>query len=201
MDETFSALSAIAAVLRSVLLGGGIALAAVAAADWAVRTRRINPFSGVARFTRSRVDPRLAGIERQVIRIGGHQSATPWWALVAYIVVAALVLAGIDMITALLRQASIAATLGAAGFLFLAVRWTFAFLQIALLIRVISSWFPRFGESRWVRWSYGATDWILRPLRRVIPSIGMIDITPIVAYFGLQLVEWLVLQLLSPMLR
>ncbi len=32
---------------------------------------------------------------------------------------------------------------------------------------------------------------MLRPLRGIIPSLGMIDITPIVAYFGLNLIEWL----------
>ena len=37
---------------------------------------------------------------------------------------------------------------------------------------------------------------ILRPLRRVIPSLGMIDITPIVAYFGLVLLEGLILGML-----
>src|SRR5678815_4891062 len=33
------------------------ATAAVCVVDWAVRTRRINPFGGIARFFRARVDP------------------------------------------------------------------------------------------------------------------------------------------------
>jgi uncharacterized protein YggT (Ycf19 family) len=33
---------------------------------------------------------------------------------------------------------------------------------------------------------------MLRPLRRVVPPLGVIDITPLVAYFGLVLLEWLV---------
>jgi YggT family protein len=37
--------------------------------------------------------------------------------------------------------------------------------------------------SPWVRWSFGLTEWLLAPLRRVVPSLGMIDITPIVAYY------------------
>jgi uncharacterized protein YggT (Ycf19 family) len=37
--------------------------------------------------------------------------------------------------------------------------------------------------SRWVRWSYVSTEWILAPLRRLIPSFGQLDITPIAAYF------------------
>jgi YggT family protein len=193
MFQALSALTALTTLLRSVFLVGGVALAAVAAADWAARTRRLNPFGGVARFMRSRVDPRLVGVERQVLRAGGRTTTTPWWALVLYAVVALLVLAALNMIHAVLDDAVSAAARGGMGLLFLAVHWTFGFLQVALLVRVISSWVPRLGASKWARWSYGATEWMLRPLRNFMPSIGgVIDITPIVAYFALQLVQWLV---------
>jgi YggT family protein len=43
-----------------------------------------------------------------------------------------------------------------------------------------------------VRWSFSLTEPILLPLRRVIPPIRTIDITPIVAFFALGLVESLV---------
>ena len=191
MNAAFSLLASISAVARTVLLAGGVVLAGVAAVDWAVRTRRINPFSSVARFLRSNVDPRLAGVERQVLRSGGHQSATPLWALVAYVVVAALFLAVIDMFMGLLGQALAATTMGASGILVLLIHWIFAFLRFALLVRVLGSWFPRAAASPWLRWSHGATEWMLRPLRSVIPSIGMIDITPIIAYFALSILEGL----------
>jgi len=193
MFQALTALAALTALLRSVFLVGGVALAAVATADWAARTRRLNPFGGIARFLRARVDPRLVGVERQVLRAGGRPATTPWWALVLYAVVALLVLAALDMIAALVTQAAMAASRGGMGVLKLAVDWTFGFLIFALLLRVVSSWVPRFGASPWIRWSYGATEWMLRPLRNLIPSIGgVIDITPIVAYFALQFVQWLV---------
>ena len=191
-------LATFAGVIRSVLLGAGIVVAVIAAADWAARTRRISPFSGMARFLRGTVDPRIAGIERQVVRAGGHPSATPMWALVAFVVVAALVIAAIDMIARLGFEIMYALAEGGAGVLFLLVRWTFAVLQIALMVRVLSSWFPRAAHSRWLRWSYGATEWMLRPLRRVIPAFGSVDITPIIAYFLLQLVGALVTGALFP---
>jgi YggT family protein len=31
------------------------------------------------------------------------------------------------------------------------------------------------------------TDWVIEPLRKIVPPIGMIDITPIVAWFAIQL--------------
>lgn len=192
MHDLLVTIAALTDTLRTLLLAGGVALAAVAAVDWAVRTRRLNPFGGVARFMRARVDPRLAGVERQVLRVGGHPSTTPLWALVVYAVAAILLLAAIDMLVALLREAADASSLGAWGLLVLAVRWTFAILRLALLLRVLVSWVPRYAGSRWLSWSVGATEWMLRPLRRVVPTFGVIDITPIVAYFALQIVQWMV---------
>ncbi|MDB4913630.1 MAG: hypothetical protein JWM95_1274 [Gemmatimonadetes bacterium] len=191
MYQALATIAAISGILRSVLLAGGALLAVVAAADWAVRTRRINPFSGLARFMRTNVDPRLMGVERQLVRVGGQSSVTPWWALAAYCILALVVLAGVDFVAQLLSDAIFASSRGGMGIVGLLIHWTFAFLRVALLVRVIGSWFPGIARSAWLGWSFGATDWMLRPLRRVLPSFGMIDITPIVAYFGLNIVEWL----------
>jgi YggT family protein len=179
-------------VVRVALLAIGVVLAVVAALDWAARTRRVNPFGGIARFMRTQVDPRLAGVERQVLRAGGQLTTTPWWALLAYVVLAALAIALVDAAIGLVLDAQAAFGRGAVGVLFLAIRWTFAFLKLAIIVRVVLSWLPRLAHSRWLSWSFGATDWMLRPLRRVVPPLGVIDITPLVAYFGLVLLEWLV---------
>jgi YggT family protein len=192
MNETITGLAMLTQFLRTALLAGGVALAGVAVVDWAVRTRRINPFNGVARFMRARVEPRLAGIERQVTRVGGHPSSTPWWALVVYVVCAALLLGAVDMIVSLVLEVEAASSLGAFGVLVLAVRWTFGILRLALLVRVVASWVPSLRSRRWIAWSYGATEWMLRPLRRVIPTFGVMDVTPLVAYFALQLAQRLV---------
>lgn len=189
MTDATSLLATISTTMRLVLLLGGAVAAAVAALDWAVRTRRINPFSGVARFMRARVEPRFAGIERSVVRVGGKPSATPWWALLAYVVFAALLLAGLDMAFSLVQDFSDANAAGGLGLLRLALHWTIELLRMALLVRVIASWIPAVHGSRWIRWSYGATEWMLRPIRRLLPSMGMLDLSPLVAYFGLYLVE------------
>jgi YggT family protein len=192
MSDPLLALVLVSRGVRLALLILGGLFAVVAVLDWAARTRRLNPFGGIARFTRTRVDPRLAGVERQVVRAGGQLAMTPWWALVAYVIGAALLIALVDGAIGLVLDAQLAVGRGAVGVLFLLVRWTFAFLRIALIVRVVMSWLPRLAHSRWVSWSFGATDWMLRPLRRVVPSLGVMDITPIVAYFALVIVEWLV---------
>jgi len=187
-----TSLATLSAVLRLALLAGAALMTAIAAADWAVRTRRVSPFSGIARFTRSRVDPRLAGIERMVVRAGGHQSATPWWAVLAYVVLALLVLALVDLLLSLAGELAVAVSGGALGLVWLAVHWAFGLLIVALIVRVATSWFPQLAGRWWAAWSYGATDWMLRPLRRMLPSVGPIDMSPLVAYFGLVLARWLV---------
>ncbi len=38
-----------------------------------------------------------------------------------------------------------------------------------------------------------ATDWLYAPLRKVIPSIGGIDITPIIVIFGISILKQLII--------
>lgn len=179
--------------LGRVLVFVAAVLAIVALVDWLVRTRRISPFNPVARFFRSAVDPLIAPVERRVVRAGGMPHAAPWWALVFVVVGGIVLLYALRFIHAQLVFATVASQAGAGGILRLLVRWTFAILQIALVIRVVSSWLRISPYSKWIRWTFQLTEPILRPLRSVIPPLGMIDVTPIIAYFALSLLQALVL--------
>ncbi|MCY3656284.1 MAG: YggT family protein [Chloroflexi bacterium] len=58
------------------------------------------------------------------------------------------------------------------------------FLQImwfAIFARAIISWFPIDQNGAVVRALDSITEPLLEPLRRVVPRVGMIDITPMVA--------------------
>ena len=157
--------------------------AVICVVDWAVRTRRINAFNPVARYFRSTIDPFIAPIERRVVRAGGLPSAAPWWALVAAVVGAILLLSLLGFVRNQVAFASLAANEGATGVFRLLIVWTFAILRLALLVRVISSWLPMNPYSPWLRWSFVLSEPILRPLRQIVPTLGPIDITPIIAYF------------------
>jgi YggT family protein len=54
-------------------------------------------------------------------------------------------------------------------------------LGFAIFARAIISWFPIDRNGPVVQALAAVTDPILDPLRKVIPPIGMIDITPMIA--------------------
>ncbi|HEV8237326.1 MAG TPA: YggT family protein [Gemmatimonadaceae bacterium] len=178
----------IVGVIRTVLLYGAGVVAVICGFDWAVRTRRISPFSKTARIFRGRVDPLVAPIERVVVRAGGTPAAAPWWALVAVVVGGIALLGLLDLLADILFQVVVIGQQPSQAPRIL-LSWGFSVLRLALLVRVLSSWLPISPYSKWIRWSYALTDWMIIPLRRLIPSIGMIDITPIVAWFGLSLLQ------------
>lgn len=188
MTALIAGFSALITVVRAAATFAVVVFGAICLIDWAVRTRRINPFNRVAKFFRSTIDPIIAPVERRVVRAGGTPASAPWWALVGAVVGAILLVTVLGFLRDQLAVGIVAGQSGAAGLYRLLIGWTIAFLRLALLIRVLSSWFPVSPYSPWIRWSYGATEWMLRPLRAVVPTLGAFDITPIVAYFILGLV-------------
>jgi YggT family protein len=164
--------------------------------DWAVRTRRVNVFGSSARFARSKIDPMIAPIERRVVAAGGNPASAPLWALAAVVIGGILIISLLDFLRAEVYRIAFAVDSGPGGIFRLLVSWVFDFLRIALLVRVLSSWLPISPYSKWIRWSYVVSEPILRPLRQVIPNLGMIDITPIVAYFLIGLIQGAVVRLL-----
>lgn len=196
MDSFLAATDAGVQILKTVLLWIAVVFAAICALDWAVRTRKISPFNAIARFCRSTVDPLIAPIERKVVRAGGTPAAAPLWALAAVVVGGILLLSFLDVIRAQVIMSSIAAQGGSAGIVHLLVSWTFWILKFALIVRVISSWLPISPYSGWIRWSYALSEPILAPLRRIVPNLGGLDITPILAYFLLNIIESVLFRLM-----
>ncbi len=182
-------------LLRPAVFAAGALTAVAAVASYAIRTRKLQPFSPLARFIRERVDPWLiAPMERRLLRAGGTPYAAPWWTLAAVIIGGLLLISLLAFLRDQLAMLAFATRRG--SILFVLVRWTFGILRVALFARVISSWVGGSPYSRWWRWSFVLTEPILAPLRRIVPTIGMFDITVIVAYFGLQIIESMILRAL-----
>jgi YggT family protein len=192
-----SAIDALLGVLRVVIFIIAAVALVVFTGDWLVRTRRVSPFGAVARFFRRVVDPLIVPVERRVVRAGGLPASAPWWALVVVVLGGLVLLALLEFIRGQLAFASSAGGSGARGVIAVIITWTFGILQLALIVRVISSWVRVSEFSRWVRWTIPLTEWLLRPLRRLIPPLGgMIDLSPLVAFFVLVIAKSLLLSLL-----
>ena len=82
------------------------------------------------------------------------------------------------------------------AFLLTFVNVLFTILYVAIIGRSLMSWFNPNPDNPFVRLVYEITEPVMAPLRRVVPRIGMIDITPIVAIVLLQLIESLLGQVL-----
>jgi len=64
---------------------------------------------------------------------------------------------------------------------------------ILIFIRVISSWFPEASKYAVFKFIFKLVDPYLNLFKRFIPPIGgTLDISPIVAFFALQLLEKIV---------
>ncbi|HZG70823.1 MAG TPA: YggT family protein [Chondromyces sp.] len=57
----------------------------------------------------------------------------------------------------------------------------------ALIIYILMSWFPNARETGIGRFLTRICEPYLEPFRRIIPPLGMIDISPLVAFFVLNL--------------
>ena len=192
VTDLLPAVDVVIALLRQALFALAAVLFLICAVDWLVRTRRLNPFGHVARLFRRAVDPLLEPVERRVVRAGGLPSAAPWWALVAAVAGGILLLLFLGAARGVLEEAMVASR-SAGGLYRLLVHWTFGILKLALIVRVIATWLRLSPYARWLRWCVSLTEWLLRPLRRVIPPIGMMDVSPIAAILVLWIAEALLL--------
>ena len=76
---------------------------------------------------------------------------------------------------------------GAAYFIWL----LFQIVTFAIFFRVILSWFSLRPDNPILIILYEITEPILSPIRRVVPRIGMFDITPMVAILLLSVIRLL----------
>jgi YggT family protein len=182
-------------VLRIALLVAGGIFLIIAILDWAVRTRRINPFSRVARFCRRVIDPMLAPVESRVVRAGGIPSQAPWWALAAVVVVGVLLIVSLQWLETALASLAFAASAGGMAIVALVLDSAFELLKIALILRVIVSWIGM-RYSWWARLAYSLTDWLVKPIARILPPFGMMDFSPLAAYFLIWIVQQAVMSVI-----
>ncbi|HEY5939349.1 MAG TPA: YggT family protein [Gemmatimonadales bacterium] len=161
----------------------------VALTHWATRSRHINPFGSWARLIRRLSDPVILPLERRIIRFGGSPQNAPLW-LLGIVIGAGLVL--LSLTSWLIGTAAGLMMIADGGpriWARLLVDAIFTVLMGAIFIRVIGSWLGVGPYNRWMRPMYALTNWLIDPIRRILPPMGMIDFSPMVAWLVLFVVR------------
>lgn len=166
-----------------------------AVASWLVRTRRVSPFSALGRSLRSASDVLIAPVERRVVRRGGNPLHAGTWLVIGVAVAGLLLIALIGWAQAVVTTAQARFNQGFWGVYHFAIGLVYSVLVVALLLRVIGTWFGVFEHTAWMRPAYWLTDWIVKPVRRVLPPLGNLDVTPIVAWLALWIIKSLLMSL------
>lgn len=78
-----------------------------------------------------------------------------------------------------------------------AIHFIFFGYTILLSVRILSSWVPAWQGQTWARFVAFYTDPYLHIFRRILPPIGgVLDLSPILAFFGLRILESLILRMI-----
>jgi len=184
-------------ILRYTVFGLVVLSALVALGSWLVRTRRVSPFGVLGRALRTITDPVMRPVERRLVRMGGNPVHAGGWLVVITAVAGIVFLSLAGWLFATFQTAQAAASGGPRGTFILIIGLAYKILFAALLVRVIAGWFGMFRYSRWVRPAYIVTDWIVEPIRRIVPPLGGFDLSPLVAMFALSILRQVLVSALS----
>jgi YggT family protein len=189
-------LAVISLAVRTLVIAALLYASVVALTHWAVRNRRIEPFGAWSRFMRRLSDPVLQPLERRITRAGGNPQNAPLWLLGIVIGGGLLLLSLTSWLIGTAAGLTMIADGGPRIWVRVLVGALFTLLMAAILVRVIGSWIGIGPYNRWMRPVYALTNWLIDPIRRILPPFGMIDFSPMVAWLVLYVVRGFVMGML-----
>lgn len=131
-----------------------------------------------------------------MLRWGGNPQDAPLW------LAGAALLAGLALVLLTRWIIGTAVSLGAmrdagpSAWLRLLVSGAASLLMLSIMIRVIGSWLGAGRYNPWMKPFYFLTDWIVEPIRRRLPPMGALDLSPVAAYFLIFLLREVLLSVL-----
>jgi uncharacterized protein YggT (Ycf19 family) len=140
-------------------------------------------------------DPVVRPLERTLVRGGRNPQDATFWLFGITLVAGVAALSLSRWIVGLLLQVASLAGAGPMAWLRVGTGVAFDVLMLALMVRVIGSWFGT-GRSGRLRPAWLVTDWLVEPIRRRLPAMGPVDISPIVAWFVLVVLRSILLAVL-----
>lgn len=156
----------------------------------------VNPFTWSVRTVGRLTDPVIHSVRRLLIGFRIEPRVAPFVAVVLIIVFGYLLfmladsilntVAGILYAFSRPRAGAPRAIIGYVIFGFLGL------YTLLIFLRILFSYLTTGYSNRWVRFMFRATEPLLAPLRRMIPTVGMFDVSPIVAFIVLYLLQFVV---------
>ena len=160
----------------------------------AVRADYYNP---VSQFVVKATNPVLVPLRRVIPSIAGHDAASLVFAITVLFLKLALLHAigarniGVAGSVVYLQNAGIVTLLALAGIELVALVINIFFF--AIIVHVVLSWISQGGHNPIAALLFSLTQPILKPIQRFVPPIGGLDLSPVVAIIGLQLLKLLIL--------
>jgi len=149
----------------------------------------MNPFSRTAITIRQFSDPLLTPVRRILMSYGLDQKLAPFVTILIAILIGWLLLELVGSVVFTMRGVITSLQRGAlvslVGYLLFGV---LAVYSMMIVTRIILGWGMSYG-NRMMRFLVRVTEPILGPFRRLIPPLGMFDISPIIVLLILQLFQ------------
>ena len=151
----------------------------------------VNPFTWHARNVRRATDPVIMPVRRMLMAFRLDPKVAPFILIIMLIVIGYLIvqIAGtllntIAGIFFAVHEQKSGAPVAIAGYLLFGF---FGLYTLAIFVRIVMSWFGTSYANPLMRFLVRLTEPLLGPLRRMLPTVGMFDVSPIVAF----LIVWI----------
>lgn len=170
-------------VVRTLALAAAALAGLVALVMWAVRAGHVTPFGPLARATRALANPALRPVEGLLRRFGRNPQDAPTWLFGLTVVLSVALLSLVQWVLQMVVVAESVLREGPESWGRLVASLIYNLLSVALVIRVLGSWVGAGRYARWTRPAWLLTDWLVEPIRRRLPALGPIDLSPLIAWF------------------
>jgi YggT family protein len=158
-----------------------------------INFRNVNPFSRWVMVVRRWTDPLVEPVRRLLMPYRVSYKVAPFICMGIVLLLGYVTTQFLSGVYETIRGVSIALRMNnlvaAAGFLLYGL---LALYSALLIFRIIIMWGRTYHRSRWLRRLEAITDPILLPLRRLIPPVRMIDLSPLVALLAIWVLQQIV---------
>lgn len=156
-----------------------------------------NPFTWSAITVKRLTDPVILPVRRILVTMRLDPMAAPLIAIIIFILVGVFIIqvasGFLNTIAGILTALTSGKENAAVAILGYVLYSLIGLYELMIFARIISTWFALSYSHRSVRFLIRSTEPFLGPLRRIIPPVAMFDISPIVAF----LILWVLQQVVA----